>query len=224
MVRGETQMNKVSRFVKEIPENLVSIENHSYGNSKGKIAYGGETDESAKGRFDFRANAKAALSRYGSGTSSTYGQGTRKVVIEGSQAPGKGSIIGYGSVRGKTNYAGTTNYASTPSYTSSTTYAGTMNYSNADRTTVKNVSEANPNKKAGFGKEFPMDIFDLKKPEGKRTEGLGYQAGDMVKHVKFGAGKVLSIENGPRDFMVTVDFDDYGLKKMLAGFAKLKKE
>ena len=40
---------------------------------------------------------------------------------------------------------------------------------------------------------------------------------------KFGKGKVISIDNGTRDYMVTVTFDEYGLKKMLAGFAKLKK-
>lgn len=34
MIHGETQMNKVSRFVKEIPENLLEVENHSYGSKE----------------------------------------------------------------------------------------------------------------------------------------------------------------------------------------------
>ena len=51
------------------------------------------------------------------------------------------------------------------------------------------------------------------------TSGVG----DTVVHAKFGKGKVISIDNGTRDYMVTVTFDEYGLKKMLAGFAKLKK-
>ena len=38
MVRGETQMNKVSRFIKEIPDEYLNIENNSSG-YKGKIAY-----------------------------------------------------------------------------------------------------------------------------------------------------------------------------------------
>lgn len=42
MVRGETQMNKVSRFIKEIPEEYMHIENNSSGYNKGKIAYGGK--------------------------------------------------------------------------------------------------------------------------------------------------------------------------------------
>lgn len=52
---------------------------------------------------------------------------------------------------------------------------------------------------------------------------LDYEAGDRVRHVKFGEGTVVKIEKGARDFEVTVDFAGYGVKKMFAGFAKLKK-
>ena len=45
----------------------------------------------------------------------------------------------------------------------------------------------------------------------------------MVKHIKFGKGKVLEIVSGGRDYEVTVDFEKTGVKKMFAGFAKLKK-
>ena len=47
--------------------------------------------------------------------------------------------------------------------------------------------------------------------------------GDTVKHIKFGVGIVESITDGGRDFEVTVNFDKCGVKKMFAGFAKLKK-
>ncbi len=50
-----------------------------------------------------------------------------------------------------------------------------------------------------------------------------YAAGDRVRHFKFGEGEVLDIKEGGRDYEVTVDFDDHGVKKMFAGFAKLKK-
>ena len=56
----------------------------------------------------------------------------------------------------------------------------------------------------------------------KSSGGLGYSVGDMVSHVKFGEGKVLAIEDSARDYMVTVEFAEYGQKKMLAGFARLK--
>jgi DNA helicase-2/ATP-dependent DNA helicase PcrA len=50
-----------------------------------------------------------------------------------------------------------------------------------------------------------------------------YAKGDRVRHFKFGEGEVLDIREGGRDYEVTVDFDDHGIKKMFAGFAKLKK-
>ncbi len=53
---------------------------------------------------------------------------------------------------------------------------------------------------------------------------LGYDVGDTVRHVKFGKGTVTMIRDGGRDKEVTVDFEQYGVKKMFAGFAKLKKE
>ena len=183
MVRGETQMNKVSRFIKEIPEEYMHIENNSSGYNKGKIAYGGKDDSEETPSYNIRANAKAALNRYGSGNVN-YKE-PKRVSIGGSTSAG---------------------------YRSSVRKANT---------------------KVGFGKEFPMDIFDLKKPSKANgtagstasgaTPGLGYGVGDTVVHAKFGKGKVIAIDNGARDYMVTVTFDEYGLKKMLAGFARLKK-
>ena len=50
-----------------------------------------------------------------------------------------------------------------------------------------------------------------------------YGPGDRVEHTKFGAGTVLSVEKGKRDYEVSVDFDQAGVKKMFAAFAKLVK-
>lgn len=50
-----------------------------------------------------------------------------------------------------------------------------------------------------------------------------YDAGDRVQHIKYGMGTVIAMEPGPRDYKVTVDFDDAGQKIMYAAFAKLKK-
>ena len=52
---------------------------------------------------------------------------------------------------------------------------------------------------------------------------LSYDVGDRVRHQKFGEGVVVNIVAGGKDFEVTVEFDDYGRKKMFAVFAKLKK-
>ena len=50
-----------------------------------------------------------------------------------------------------------------------------------------------------------------------------YRAGDRVSHIKFGEGTVLKIEEEAKDYKVTVEFDGFGTKVMLAGFAKLEK-
>ena len=50
-----------------------------------------------------------------------------------------------------------------------------------------------------------------------------YDVDDRVVHQKYGEGTVTDIQPGPRDFKVTVDFDDHGTKIMYAAFAKLKK-
>ena len=57
----------------------------------------------------------------------------------------------------------------------------------------------------------------------KSGGGLSYDVGDRVRHMKFGDGLVTSIVEGGRDYEVTVDFDNAGVKKMFAGFAKLQK-
>ena len=52
---------------------------------------------------------------------------------------------------------------------------------------------------------------------------LDYDKGDRVRHVKYGEGTVLNIEREPRDYKVTVHFDNAGQKIMYASFAKLKR-
>ena len=50
-----------------------------------------------------------------------------------------------------------------------------------------------------------------------------YEAGDRVRHTKFGAGTVREIKKGSRDYEVSVEFDDCGLRTMMAAFARLQK-
>lgn len=56
-----------------------------------------------------------------------------------------------------------------------------------------------------------------------KADALLYDEGDTVTHIKFGVGIVKHIVEGGKDYEVTVDFDRVGIKKMFAGFAKLKK-
>ncbi len=145
MVRGETQFNKVSRFVKEIPKELMS----------------GEVYEPKKRDDEIAGN-------------------------------------GAGSYR-KAKEA----FRKTPTY--GTEYATTFNTSRTKTPVYTPVS----NQKSFAGKNT--------------TGGLTYKVGDRVSHMKFGAGEVMAIVEGGRDYEVTVDFDKVGTKKMFASFAKLKK-
>ena len=73
----------------------------------------------------------------------------------------------------------------------------------------------------GNGKDGKNIVND--KAVGGGAYGLGYEEGDSVKHIKFGVGTVLSIADAGRDYEVTVQFENYGVKKLFAQFAKLKK-
>lgn len=59
--------------------------------------------------------------------------------------------------------------------------------------------------------------------KGATKGGLDYRVGDTVKHIKFGVGVVTAIVDAGRDYEVTVNFSQAGIKKMFASFAKLKK-
>lgn len=145
MVRGETQFNKVSRFVKEIPKELMS----------------GEVYE-PKRRDDEIQSQNAGAYR-------------------------------------KAKEA----FRKTPTY--GTEYMTSFNTSRTKTPVFTPVS----NQKSFAGKNT--------------AGGLSYKVGDRVSHMKFGAGEVMAIVEGGRDYEVTVDFDKVGTKKMFASFAKLKK-
>lgn len=74
---------------------------------------------------------------------------------------------------------------------------------------------------------FHSQAFGIKKPVQQfkvaSGQGPGYDVGDRVRHMKFGEGLVTAITEGGRDYEVTVEFDNFGVKKMFAAFAKLQK-
>ena len=70
---------------------------------------------------------------------------------------------------------------------------------------------------------FKTKTFDPSQFKVVKADSLDYTVGDRVSHIKFGQGTVLEIADGGRDFEVKVEFDNYGVKRMFASFAKLKK-
>ena len=51
-----------------------------------------------------------------------------------------------------------------------------------------------------------------------------FSPGARVRHTNFGAGTILSSKNMGGDILYEVDFDSVGVKKLMASFARLKKE
>ncbi len=214
MIRGEAQLNKVSRFVQEIPHFLMQIENINNKRTSLLRSTGtGTKQKSNNFNIQLGMNGKAAASRYSSGNVANYDSYNPKP---------KPKSTGLG-LRAKT-----TNYGSSKNTNNS------QNTSDVEKSGFGNNIGGTMNKKVGFGKEFPKDISELKKikkenlilnPPINDTSfiELDYKVGDEVTHVKFGKGIVKSIEEKTKDYMVTVDFEDFGIKKMLAGFAQLKK-
>lgn len=90
----------------------------------------------------------------------------------------------------------------------------------SDRESARRIFEERPPAfSPGFRKSSPVS---LKKGSDIGKTKPSYSEGDRVLHFKFGEGTVLSIKDGGRDYEVTVDFDNMGVRKMFAGFAKLK--
>ena len=151
MIRGETQYNMISRFVKEIPSKIVNSKN----------------------------------------VTDTMAHGMRK----------KNSFSNFGGYEGSLGHGGG--------------YQGRRDdSSNSDAVKAfkKKPSYGKPKSKPSFGKEFSVEKSEV-----------DYKVGDRVVHQKFGEGTVKEIEDGPRDYQVTVDFDEFGEKIMMASFAKLEK-
>lgn len=104
---------------------------------------------------------------------------------------------------------------------------GRVGYGNgaSDRSVPQSIGLKNAIQKAsGSRKSGPgIPLMMQKGKDMPVIESLDYKEGDRVSHVKFGEGTVSSIRRDKKDFMVTVEFDKAGQRKMLAGFARLKR-
>lgn len=177
MLRGETQYNPVSRFVREIPKELMD---NTLPPSR---RYRDDDLEDFQTR---RAN-EAAL---------------RAMGLEAIATPrsGNGSGSGFGGF-GNTGFDPRPKATLKPRVTAK-----------ADKPYIsKGINGLNQLAGLQKGTEF------------KAPDALDYTVGDRVCHIKYGEGTVLNIAREPRDYKVTVEFDQAGQKIMYASFAKLKR-
>ena len=190
MIRGETQYNTISRFVKEIPVELLDMreggQSGRFGGREDSLSWNPAEDDAAGiagetvsfGENPFRSD------KFRNSTYSNAKKAFRAQAYGGMYSGNTGADGGSG--------------------------AGDRPYGNA-------AGSAAGNKPGFAGLQKGSQLA-----AGKGGK-LSYNVGDRVRHVKFGEGTVLDIKEGGRDHEVTVEFDQTGVRKMFAMFAKLVK-
>ena len=89
---------------------------------------------------------------------------------------------------------------------------------------ISNTSAIPSKRDKSFFKATPYQVKQPAKPlPVNENAKLDYKEGDLVKHMKFGVGQVVTIEPGGADYQVTVNFPSVGKKKLLAALSGLKK-
>ncbi len=204
MLRGETQYNPISRFVKEIPEQLLDSRLPSV-RSRDYTEY--EEDSYERSHFKAKPFGMSYMSQYGAGTAEKSGDkevSYRRTEAEQSVFSREGASGGYQRIFDK----------------------GVSAQSVKSKPKAIAVPKRTPAENrpfiAGGAAGSLSGVSGLSK--GAPEAGtLNYGVGDRVRHIKYGEGTVTKMEKGPRDYQVTVVFDEAGQKIMYAAFAKLKK-
>ncbi len=196
MIRGETQYNRLSRFVSEIPDELldrekpVSAASFLYDSGESLDEYEGVESTYGK-RSSFADDNDEGFS----GIRPAYAKGLNKSKGTGGISDGRSALSNTYKLKASPK----------PKVTKPRAVPDKPYIAGAGATHTKGSL-------AGLSKGMPM-----------KNEAPDYGEGDRVSHVKYGVGTVTSLEKGPRDYKVTVSFDDCGQKIMYAAFAKLKK-
>jgi len=209
MARGETWFNQLSRFVKEIPAEYLDREKQKFDKPAFLFDDGDSIDEyegvedtyGTSGRYSDEDDSYRSSGRYGNGNSYGKSGGYSGIGVKSSY-----QNKNFGSDNGASQLSNSYKIKAQPAPKKPRAVPQSKPYiATAAKTHVKGSL-------AGISKGMPMKTA---KPE--------YETGDRVSHIKYGIGTVTSLEEGPRDYKVTVNFDDCGQKIMYAAFAKLKK-
>lgn len=84
----------------------------------------------------------------------------------------------------------------------------------------------NSNNRSAAPKRFSApSVPGASRPEARRSAPLeSFDKGDRVRHTTFGSGTVLSVRAMGGDVLYEIEFDKVGTKKLMASFARLKKD
>ena len=274
MVRGEVQYNPVSRFLAEIPDELLDDESgsrrpksysfgdsydddfddfdnrfnddysdpdlipFSFGKTTGtgsKTGFGKTTGTGSKAGFGKSSAARSSTTFGGrsvSGTNPGFGRDISELLNRKGTAAGSTTGRAKGSATGSTTGRATGTAAGTAKGPAAGTAAGasrgaaTPNALGHKRLKAVNVKPHTDDAKKPYiaktsaGKSKSLSGLKKGMPAPAQPD---YNSGDRVRHVRYGDGTVKALEKTPRDYKVTVQFDECGQKIMYAGFAKLRK-
>ena len=274
MVRGEVQYNPVSRFLAEIPDDLLDDESgsrrpksYSFGDSYdddfddfdnrynddysdpdlipfsfgkttstgSKTGFGKTTGTGSKAGFGKSSAARSSTTFGGrsvSGTNPGFGRDISELLNRRGTAAGSTTGRAKGSTTGSTTGRATGTVAGTAKGPAAGTAAGvsggaaTPNALGHKRLKAVNVKPHTDDAKKPYiaktsaGKSKSLSGLKKGMPAPAQPD---YNSGDRVSHVRYGDGTVKALEKTPRDYKVTVQFDECGQKIMYAGFAKLRK-
>lgn len=204
MIRGENQYNDISRFVREIPVEL--LDNRPLGRKR----YDSDYNESP--RSEGGMSAFSFVERY----QSMQAENNRTASRESGSDKNRYDTGAFGN----TNRYDSDSFRRTP-YNKDTMFDLKKPKSRAGDTRLKDlygISSGSSGIKSNFS-----GVSGLSKGAQIGSSSLDYAVGDRVKHMKYGEGTVLKLEKEPKDYKVTVSFDGAGTKIMYAGFAKLQK-
>jgi len=228
MVRGEVRFNRVSRFVEDIPPELLLTDKKS-GRALGLTVQKNSPEDSAS--LPGQDAGSDALHTSGQDTGSEYrhlaGQG---IDSEHGYSSGQDAGSGYGHLAGKDTAAESERLSAkglasgfvSPSMGEGSVRPRALSQRPEARQSQR-TGNLNQNAYRQAREAFQSRAFVPRQFQVKKSDGLDYTEGDRVRHVKFGEGTVTSITEGGRDYEVTVEFDRVGTKKMFAAFAKLQK-
>lgn len=195
MIRGQLQYNRISRFVHEIPSRVLAQSDTGQRSRP----------ENKFGRMEQSfSNVRQAIDMFRAKPMALQGADTIFDLDKGSAADG-----GYGSAANGGYRGGTADSVQGGSAADSGYRDGAAN--SGYRGSAANGVDGG----AAAGAGAAADSVIRRK--------LGYDVGDLVRHQKFGEGLVVKIVSGGRDYEVTVQFHQAGVKKMFAAFAKLKR-
>ena len=193
---GNTTYNKGSRFMKEIPEELLE--------TKGRR-------EKAADSFLSWQNRQGAGIRDGFGAAGGALDGFGVGRTAGSAISGENGGRSAGSFAGGSSF---TDFM-----------AGNKKSSTARAGDSRTVPASMPGSRQVFGYgNGPSGTAGVGSPAGKPSgTQMDFKAGDNVVHKKFGVGKITSVTLDKGDCVLEIEFRNAGMKRLVAAFANLTK-